>query len=492
MAATHPSPEDRVAIVGAGPAGLFAALALQRLGYQDVTVFEEGDRVATVARTLIVEGRVFDLSTKFVPAATLSGFGMYEPLDELLSETGTVRVPTGDATFYDPAEREVVESPDPLSEMNPLKLLTDFVDAYHLLKRVEHTEGVAGLIASGEVGVGETISSWGARNGVEGFAAFGAYLSDVFSGAPSVCDHAAYMLKSRVHFVGGYLQTIFHRNALMPALVQAYDFVESVFGGEDPRVDLEEIRAYLDAEVGQTNNYILEGGYRPFLERVVEVRGLDVRTSTGVRAIQPLDDGRATLLFDGEDAETYDRVLLACAPHRVATLFPHGSTLRRMFEGHERDHRVRSWLFEAVGWPTDVVGPSGILVDSRNPLRLGTPDIVIDGSPYAVSKEYGDSSLLVTPVYMPAGMTLDEAEERLVQGVRSLGLRVTRVLDGATFSYPRAIALHRIASGWFRQAEALQGEHGLYFLGEAFAGQGVPTIMSHVNRFVPRMFGPVD
>lgn len=489
MQSTPPRLDDRVAIVGAGPSGLFAALELRRLGYRHVTLFEEGDRVAPVVRTVVADGRVFDLSTKFVPAATLRGHGMYGPLDALLESTGTALVPTGDATFYHPVEREVVEVPDPLSRRNPLGLVTDFVDAFHLLKRIEHTEGIGGLIASGEVGVGETIDAWGVRQGAEGFATFGAYLSDVFSGAASVCDHAGYVLKSRVHFVGGYLQRIFHRNALMPALVQGYDLVESLLGAEDPREDLEEIRTYLSAPVGDTNNYVLEGGYGPFLQRVVEVHGLDVRTSAAVRALEPRGEGGAILRFDGDEAEPFDRVLFTCPPDRIAPLFPAGSELRRLFSGHERGHRVRSWLFEAEGWPEDVVGPSGILVDSRNPLRLGTADVVIDGSPYGVSKEYADSRLMVAPVYLPSGMSLDQAEERLARGVRPLGLRVTRVIDGETFSYPRAIALHRIASGWFRQAEALQGRQGLYFLGEAFAGQGVPTVMSHVHSFVPRMFG---
>ena len=49
--------DRRIAIVGAGPAGLTAAMALRRLGYSSVTVFERRGRVGGKCLTVEIEGR---------------------------------------------------------------------------------------------------------------------------------------------------------------------------------------------------------------------------------------------------------------------------------------------------------------------------------------------------------------------------------------------------------------------------------------------------
>lgn len=55
------TPGDRIAIVGAGPAGLTSAYLLQRMGFQDVTVFEKNDRVGGKVHTSVVEGIPVDM-----------------------------------------------------------------------------------------------------------------------------------------------------------------------------------------------------------------------------------------------------------------------------------------------------------------------------------------------------------------------------------------------------------------------------------------------
>lgn len=490
MGATTPCLDDRIAVVGAGPSGLFAAIELRRLGYRDVTVFEASDDVAGTACTKTVQGHVFDLSTKFVPAITLSGDRLYDPLEQMMADTGMTLLPSKDAIFFDPEAREVVQRPAPLTEINILEFVTDFVDAYHVLQQIDACEGIWGLVKSGALGPGETVQQWGERHRAEGFAAFSAYLSDVFSGGPSVRDHAGYVLKSRVHFVGGYLQSLFHKNRLLPLLVQAYDIVESVVEGEDPRVDLEEIRAFLSAPVSETNNFILKEGYKTFFRRLAAHEALDVRTSMGVRAVTPRAEGRVEIGFDDVASEVFDRVLLTCPPAAIGSMFPPDSWVERAFSGHARDHRVHVWMFEATGWPAYALegNATGVLLDARNLQRLGTAELTVDGTPYGISREYADSDVLVAPVYLPREMSTDVAEQRLVGRMRDLGFTVHRILHGETFQYPQTIARERIAAGWFEHVEGLQGHDGLYFLGEAFAGQGVPTILDFVRRFVPRMF----
>ncbi len=53
--------QQRIAIIGAGPAGLTAAETLQELGYTNVTVFEKSDHAGGKCSSLEFEGKIYEL-----------------------------------------------------------------------------------------------------------------------------------------------------------------------------------------------------------------------------------------------------------------------------------------------------------------------------------------------------------------------------------------------------------------------------------------------
>jgi len=98
---------SRVAVVGAGPAGLAAARALTRLGHS-VVVFERSDRVGGKCWTVDVEGREYELGAAWVGPA-------YRCVRRLLREVGMrpTRVPIDGAyvegprlAAFNPARRD--------------------------------------------------------------------------------------------------------------------------------------------------------------------------------------------------------------------------------------------------------------------------------------------------------------------------------------------------------------------------------------------------
>ena len=56
----------RIAIIGAGAAGLTAALTLSDMGYQQVTVFEASDQVGGKINSISVDGRAYELGAAFI------------------------------------------------------------------------------------------------------------------------------------------------------------------------------------------------------------------------------------------------------------------------------------------------------------------------------------------------------------------------------------------------------------------------------------------
>ena len=70
------SSEQRICIVGAGPAGLVAAHHLRRKGYDRVCVFEAGDRVGGKCCTVEHEGRAYDLGAVLADQGYENVFGL--------------------------------------------------------------------------------------------------------------------------------------------------------------------------------------------------------------------------------------------------------------------------------------------------------------------------------------------------------------------------------------------------------------------------------
>jgi hypothetical protein len=61
--------DPRIAIIGAGPAGILTAYYLKERGYSNVIVLEKLGRVGGKARTMTVDGRSFDLGANYITPA---------------------------------------------------------------------------------------------------------------------------------------------------------------------------------------------------------------------------------------------------------------------------------------------------------------------------------------------------------------------------------------------------------------------------------------
>ncbi|NNL66594.1 MAG: NAD(P)-binding protein, partial [Myxococcales bacterium] len=61
--------QPRIAIVGAGPAGLAAAFYLKELGYSDVLVLERMGRAGGLCKSITDGYQVFDLGANYLTAA---------------------------------------------------------------------------------------------------------------------------------------------------------------------------------------------------------------------------------------------------------------------------------------------------------------------------------------------------------------------------------------------------------------------------------------
>jgi hypothetical protein len=76
---------DRIAIVGAGPAGVSMAYLLKKRGFDHITIFEKEDRVGGKSKSYTYNGDKFD-------AGTIYAFNKYECVELLFDEFGITEV----------------------------------------------------------------------------------------------------------------------------------------------------------------------------------------------------------------------------------------------------------------------------------------------------------------------------------------------------------------------------------------------------------------
>ena len=87
--------DDRICVVGAGPAGIATAHELARQGFTDVVVVEKASRVGGLCLSVGYDGRAFDLGANYVTSA-------YRQVRRLARELGAPMYTETRAVFYDP------------------------------------------------------------------------------------------------------------------------------------------------------------------------------------------------------------------------------------------------------------------------------------------------------------------------------------------------------------------------------------------------------
>ena len=84
-----PSPEDKVCIVGAGPAGLHMAVELRRRNYNNIVILEKSNRVGGKCYDVHYQGRVNALGAMF---ATEEYFDNFIPLAKYYNDVNLLMI----------------------------------------------------------------------------------------------------------------------------------------------------------------------------------------------------------------------------------------------------------------------------------------------------------------------------------------------------------------------------------------------------------------
>lgn len=423
----------RIAIIGAGVAGLTAAEALRRRGYTNVVLYEANDRVGGKVKTLMVEDRPYELGAYIT----------LESDDEVLAliERHGVEVRSAlPRMVHDmDADGALLEFEDwQAKRFN--KLQTAAAAAKYLLLCARHDE----VFCPGGFGdVDEDLF----------------VPSDVFFEDKDL-EPVAWLYQPIMAGLGYgfYSET--------PALY-AMRFI-------DPAKLAVLVRTLLDKD---SKVDMVTAGFQTLWAAVAEDH--DVRLGHRVTAVrrQQSEDGSwtATLTANGCD-ETYDRVITTVSHPRMVNILDASLAEHQVF-GRLKFNAYLTTVFRAEGLAEGVTAYLG---------QHSTPDT--RGRLMIYSQPHTDRDLFLG-WQLGTEDQADELARWLREDVEKCGGRVTEIVHQEFWpDYFPQVDEQALRDGHFKQLDALQGERGTYYAGAMVDYELTGTAAAWAQRMVERYF----
>lgn len=414
--------DPRIAIVGAGAAGLTAAWALKKGGYTNVTVFEKADRVGGKCLTFEYENHAIDMAAHEMLAG-------YTDVMRIAEDVGARSHGWQEVVVYDRSQRKF---------MNVMQAST--VGGYTTL----------------QVGWASLRYTWLLLTRYRQFARPGTGLAE----AP------AELLQP----VGTWLRAM-----NLQALEEIVTFVMKVQGYGR----LDEVAAVYFVKFQGLRNWVsnvlhnigivhrwprvFTDGFQDLWNRVAA--SLDVRLNTEIQSIRRTLDAHqeeigVEITVRGQAPERFDFLLLAC-PLDLPTLKSLGLDLDQQESELFEQVRYRTLVTTACrveGVPTGVVGsiPLPALLDYTGYIKV-----------YADC----DVAIFFSLAPSPEEVNLDDIYRRIVDIVAALpstGTQPPRVIERVQqqawpyFPHP---PLAELGGGYFVRLQALQGHRQTFYLG---------------------------
>ncbi|WP_438002892.1 FAD-dependent oxidoreductase [Sorangium sp. So ce321] len=397
----------RIAVVGAGPAGLTAAHTLKKLGYRHVAVFERSEAVGGKACTLEHGGHTYEMGAIWLSSD-------YEVVNQLAAEVGIatkayrvkkyqVEADGSRMTFAAVAKKKYGAAAVARALLNYAKVRARYARAF--------APGFAGAPPAVRANFSEFAEA-------HGFAP----LADMLRAFTVACGYGYYE-----EVPAQYLLKLFNwivRIALRDAANEA-------LGLRLPGL------------------VVPEGGAQRIWTELA--RTLDVRLRSAVTRVARTARGIA-LTVNGE-VQTFDRVIVSAALDQASTFMEFPADVAGMIKGL-RTYRCHISLVEVEG-----VERQNTSFFYENMFRKNMGRMLVLGTRYA------DTNLFTTNQISDGSIPEDELERLLEADVARYGGKVVRVVAKRSWVYFPHFPRELLDAGVYERLEALQGKDGIFLVG---------------------------
>lgn len=422
---------QRIAVIGAGPAGLTAARTLKQLGYEHVTVFERRDEVGGKVRSVTIDGRSYDLGAVIISDS-------YRTVLPLVREERQAVVPMPDRLMVD------LEGPS-----------TRSVSAY--------------MRASAP---GREIATALARYWRLITAHRSVYDPALSSAPRALCRPFSELMES-----GGM-------RGLAPVLGPVYTVLGYGYAEQMPALyvlrlmDRAKVALVVKTALGAGRAWprVFPNGFQTLWKSVA--RELDVRT--GVGAEEVTRNGAVEVgLSDGSE-QRFDRLVCA-APPCAATRFLDLSESEQDVFTRVKTMHYHVTLFESNRIPR-IDHTRSYLEQNLGPHAIGRPMLILH--------PYSDRYLYLSYAYGDATIGKERILANLREDVARLGGQIREVHrhEAWTGYFPHVDA-EALAGGVLERAAGLQGQRSTWYTGGFFGFETVEDAATHAKYLMERAFG---
>lgn len=450
----------RIAVIGAGPAGLSAAYFLKERGYREVTVLEKQGRVGGLCRTITEDYHCFDLGANYltpdyketIRLAKLVGAELYpeRPLTTLWIQEGE----NGFVKFREPWEAVTAAS----GKRAFLKAAWRYIRIRRRLRKIIDRPGFSGLTGRADLCV--SFMDWLKANGLEA-------LQTVFEVPITLMGY-------------GYLHEIPAPHALK--YMRLRTFIISML-----------LKAWPPTNWIRWPKRLVLGFQR--LWEAISWQ-LNVRTRVKIRSIERSEECvRITLTHQEQmlnefhphkDTFEFDYVILACpfTEDVLNGMLDLSEEERGLFSKIKRhSYCLTSFLVSGLGLDRPIAGTIPVA-------RIGTP--------WVMTKQFAESDLIQFYTRVPDTATdKEEIKRGVLLEVRRLVERLGGTIqsnDWHTYDqwpYFEHITGEDIRDGFYEKLEAMQGSRRCYYAGGIMDFELVENVVAYSKHLVRTYFPPV-
>ena len=417
--------QDKIAIIGAGPAGLVAAWRLRALGYEHVKVFERRDRVGGKCLTVEMDGKNYELGAVIVGRTT------YTVVNALIEELGLSCMPITKTALLNTQAG---------GHEPRLSLLRDMLFRYRpaLKKFLAQHRGILvpepGYLGFDAETFGKTFAQWARDHDLEDLQEL---VAPIYTG-----------------FGYGYLDK-----------VSAAQF----FKIYDPdRID----KTFAYRPFQKPSMLGIREGFQGLCEALASK--LDVQLSTDITDIRR--DERVTITHSGVH-ETFDKVILACPLHRIADVMDLDADEEDLF------CRVRTLDYQTITATVRGLGRHN-LVFFRDNMTSDRAGHLVCGY-----QRWPDTQIWALYAQSDGSLDDAAVLERVHQDLHAVGATLTTIHRHDKWDFYPHVSPEDFRQGFYPRLEARQGHRHTYIAGEIVAAASVESVARYSTELIRRFFG---
>lgn len=432
------SKDLRIAIIGAGIAGLTAAHTLKKFGYNNVIIFESEDRAGGKIHTLEIDGFIYECGAIFVP-----------------DSANTIKNLAEDYNFKIKKQLKKVFYCHEGKQISMMKDLLKNFSVFEIIKALIHLPSAAIKIKKYLKGIAEPGF---ASIDPESYINFKKFLDDnkigIFARTAEPLSHT---------YCYGYLDTTPTIYFIKLIQIGLFFMIKDIF----------------NSSLGFRFRILpmFEKGYQRLLEAIA--KNFNVQFNSRVTEVTRKKYGKTfkIKITANKKTETFDRIIITSMPAQTMRYLDTTKDEKKLLS------RVKTYAYHEFVFRGEFnLKGAGVVFDNSYHGRNS-------GFPSALSNFNKENNVYQTYQVHDGSLTEDDLKKRLKEMAGIMGGKITEIILSKNIPYfPHYTEDDLFELEPFKKFEAMQGENGTYFMGSLLNMEGANWSSEYAEALINKHF----